>query len=80
MKKTNLETLSSCYNSLKGIREKLVNVMSEEEENFNLLPDKEKEGEAGDELGFEIDALDNIDYLLGEVITFIEDNLGDRLG
>ena len=47
-------------------------MMSEEEENFSLLPDKEKEGEAGDELGF--------DYLLGEVITFIEDNLGDRLG
>ncbi len=39
----------------------------------------DKEGEPGDRLGFEIDALDNIDYLIGEVIHFIEDNLGDRL-
>jgi hypothetical protein len=80
MTSTNLETLSACYRSLKEIQERLLNVMTEEDRNFDLLPKSDQEGEAGEKLGFEIDALDNIDYLLGEVISFIEENLGDRLG
>ena len=79
MNQTNLEILSSCYKSLNEIRETLCNVMTEEEGHFDQLTQSEREGEPGDKLGFEIDALDNIDYLLGVAITFIEDNLGDRL-
>ena len=79
MNTSNLETLSACYKSLKEIQERLIKVMAEEDKNFDLLPKSDQEGEAGEKLGFEIDALDNIDYLLGEVITFIEENLGDRL-
>lgn len=80
MNTSNLETLSECYKSLKEIQERLLKVMSEENINFDLLPKSDQEGEAGEKLGFEIDALDNIDYLLGEVITYMDENLGDRLG
>ncbi len=79
MNNTHRETLSACYNSLKEIQAKLSNVMREEEETFDRLKKDDQEGEAGETLGFEIDAFDNIDYLLGEVITFIDENLGDRI-
>lgn len=79
MKTTSLETLSASYKSLKEIQDRLLNVMAEENVNYDLLPKSDQEGEIGEALGFEIDALDNIDYLLGEVITYIEENLGDRL-
>lgn len=73
------ETLSACYRSLKEIQDKLGKVMKEEEEAFDQLQKDDQEGEAGETLGFEIDAFDNIDYLLGEVISFIEENLGNRI-
>ncbi len=79
MNNTHRETLVACYKSLKEIQEKLDHVMKEEEEAFDRLQKDDQEGEAGDTLGFEIDAFDNIDYLLGEVISFIEENLGDRI-
>ena len=80
MKQTSLETLSTSYKSLKEIHQTLVNVMCEEEEEYDKLSKGDREGEPGDTLGFEIDAFDNIDYLLDQAITFIEENLGDRLG
>ncbi len=79
MNNTHREILSACYQSLKEIQEKLSKVMREEEETFDRLQKDDQEGEAGETLGFEIDAFDNIDYLLGEVITFIDENLGDRI-
>ena len=79
MKKTNLETLSTSYKSLKEIHGTISNMVSDEEKNYDQLSQNEQEGEPGEKLGFEIDALDNIEYLLDEVISFIEDNLGDRL-
>ena len=80
MNKTNQETLSACYKSLKEIQETLTKVMAEEEAAYDQLLETERAGEPGEILGFEIDAFDNIDYLLDQVITFIEENLGDRLG
>lgn len=80
MNKTNQETLSTCYKSLKEIQETLTKVMAEEEAAYDQLLETERAGEPGETLGFEIDAFDNIDYLLDQVITFIEENLGDRLG
>lgn len=71
------ETLSACYRSLKEIQDKLGKVMKEEEDAFDRLQKDEQEGAAGETLGFEIDAFDNIGYLLDEVISFIEENLGD---
>ena len=79
MKKENIETISAYLATLKAMQEKVVDMENEEDRNYELLPEIDKEGEPGDRLGFEIDALDNIDYLIGEVIRFIEDNLGDRL-
>ena len=79
MNNTHREILSACYQSLNEIQEKLSKVMREEEETFDRLQKDDQEGEAGETLGFEIDAFDNIDYLLGEVITFIDENLGDRI-
>ena len=80
MKQTSLETLSASYKSLKEIHQTLVNVMCEEEKEYDKLSKSDRQGEPGEILGFEIDAFDNIDYLLDQAITFIEENLGDRLG
>ena len=79
MKKSNLETLSASYKSLKEIHGTVSKIMCDEEKHYDQLSKSEREGEPGDTLGFEIDALDNIEYLLDEAISFIEDNLGDRL-
>ena len=79
MDNSHRETLTACFISLKEIREKLDKVMTEEEEAVGRLQKDDQEGEAGETLGFEIDAFDNIDYLLGEVISFIEENLGSSL-
>lgn len=79
MKKENIETIATYLATLKAMREKVVDMENEEDRNYDLLSESDKAGEPGDLLGFEIDALDNIDYLIGEVISFIEDNLGDRL-
>ena len=79
MKNNNLRTLSASLSSLKEIQGKLQDVMIDEEKNYDQLSQSEQEGEPGEKLGFEIDTLDNIEYLLDEVISFIEDNLGDRL-
>ena len=79
MKKTNLETLSASYKSLKEIRGTVSKIMCDEEKHYDQLSQSERDGEPGDTLGFEIDALDNIEYLLDEAISSIEDNLGDRL-
>ena len=79
MKKTNLESVSASLKSLKEIRGTISKIMCDEEKNYDQLSQSEQEGEPGEKLGFEIDALDNIEYLLDEVISFIEDNLGDRL-
>lgn len=80
MKQTSLETLSASYKSLKEIHQTLVNVMCEEEKEYDKLSKDDRQGEPGEILGFEIDAFDNIDYLLDQAISFIEENLGDRLG
>ena len=79
MKKSNLEALSASYKSLKEIRGTVSKIMCDEEKHYDQLSQSERDGEPGDTLGFEIDALDNIEYLLDEAISFIEDNLGDRL-
>jgi hypothetical protein len=79
MKITNLETISASLKSLKEIQGKLQDAMIDEENEYEKLSESDRQGEPGDQLGFEIDALDNIDYLIDEVITFIEENLGDRL-
>ncbi|MBR4134001.1 MAG: hypothetical protein IKU04_05710 [Bacteroidales bacterium] len=79
MDKTSQETLSKCFNSLKVIHETIIKMMNNLEQDYDKLPESEQEGETGEQLGFEVDALDNVDYLLDEVITFMEENLGDRL-
>ena len=79
MKTNNLETLSASYKSLNEIRGTISKMLCDEEKHYDQLSQSEREGEPGDTLGFEIDALDNIEYLLDEAISFIEDNLGDRL-
>lgn len=79
MKISNLETLSASYKSLKEIQKKLQDVMIDEENELEKLSESDHKGEPGAQLGFEIDALDNIDYLIDQVIDFIEENLGDRL-
>ena len=79
MDKTSQETLSKCYNSLKEIQETIVNMLNKLDHDYDSLPESEQAGKAGEQLGFEVDALDNVDYLLDEVITFMEENLGDRL-
>ena len=80
MKQTNLETLAACYKTLMEMQETMEEMMIEEENAFNALPESDQEGEPGERLGFEIDAFDNINYLLFEVTDFIEQSLGDRLG
>ena len=79
MDKTSQETLSHCFNSLKEIQETVIGIMDKLEQDYESLPESEQAGKAGEQLGFEVDALDNVDYLLDEVITFMEENLGDRL-
>ena len=79
MKKENIETIATYLATLKAMQDKFADMENEEDRNYELLSESDKAGEPGDRLGFEIDALDNIDYLIGEVISFIEDNLGDRL-
>ena len=79
MKKENIETIATYLATLKAMQDKVVDMENEEDRNYELLSESDKAGEPGDRLGFEIDSLDNIDYLIGEVISFIEDNLGDRL-
>ena len=79
MKENNLKTLSAYYKSLKEMEDKFTDMMIEEELNFEKLPESDQHGEPGERLGFEIDALDNIIYLVGEVTRFIEENLEDRL-
>lgn len=79
MKQSYIETLSASFKSLKEIRSTVSKIMCDEEKHYDQLSQSEREGELGDTLGFEIDALDNIEYLLDEAISFIEDNLGDRL-
>ena len=79
MKRINLETVSAGLKSLKRIQGKMQDVMIDEEKEYEKLSESERKGEPGAQLGFEIDALDNIDYLIDEVITFIEENLGDRM-
>ena len=80
MKRTNLETLAACYKTLKEMQDTFDNMMCEEERAFDALSESDQEGEPGERLGFEIDAFDNISYLIFEVTDFIEQNLGDRLG
>ena len=80
MKQTNLETLAACYKSLKEMQDTFDNMMCEEEQAYNALSKSDQEGKPGERLGFEIDAFDNISYLILEVTNFIEENLGDRLG
>ena len=80
MKKVNQETVSACYKSLKAIQKTLVDVMIDEDREFEKLPESDQAGEPGETIGFEVDALDNVDYLLDEVITFIEENLGACIG
>ena len=79
MKKENIETIATYLAALKEMQENVVIMENEEDKNYDLLSEADKAGEPGERLGFEVDALDNIDYLIGEVISFIEDNLGDRL-
>lgn len=79
MKKENIETIATYLATLKAMQDKVVDMENEEDKNYELLSESDKASEPGDRLGFEIDALDNIEYLIGEVISFIEDNLGDRL-
>ena len=79
MDKTSQEALTNCFNSLKEIQETIVNMMNKLDHDYDNLPESEQEGETGEQLGFEVDALDNVDCLLDEVITFMEENLGDRM-
>lgn len=79
MDKTSQETLTKCFNSLKEIQETIIIMINKLDQDFDNLPESEQAGKIGEQLGFEVDALDNVDYLLDEVITFMEDNLGDRL-
>lgn len=79
MKQSYIETLSASFKSLKEIRSTVSIIMCDEEKHYDQLSQSEREGELGDTLGFEIDALDNIECLLDEAISFIEDNLGNRL-
>lgn len=79
MKQSYIETLSASFKSLKEIRSTVSKIMCDEEKHYDQLSQSEREGELGDTLGFEIDALDNIECLLDEAISFIEDNLGNRL-
>ena len=80
MKQTNLDTLAACYKTLVKMQDTFDDMMCEEEKAFDALSKSDREGEPGERLGFEIDAFDNISYLIFEVRTFIEENLGDRLG
>lgn len=75
MNTNNQGILSSCYKSLKEIQETLSKAMNEEEKAFDKLPESDQTGEQGEQLGFEIDAFDNIIYLLEEVVSFIDENL-----
>ncbi len=79
MKQSYIETLSASFKSLKEIRSTVSKIMCDEEKHYDQLSQSEREGELGDTLGFEIDALDNIECLLDEAISFIEDNLENRL-
>lgn len=79
MDKTSQETLTKCFNSLKEIQESVIDMMNKLEQDYDKLPESEQEGETGERLGFEVDALDNVDCLLDELISFMEENLGDRL-
>ena len=79
MDNTSQETLLKSYNSLKEIKETVIGIMNKLDHDYDSLLESEQAGKIGEQLGFEVDALDNVDYLLDEVITFMEENLGDRL-